>query len=119
MTRINTKYLLITLLLSIFCQVSLAQFQTIPLKSEEKIKPSSAKIMALSLPFFDDFSTSVNRQDFSKWQKGGGVFINNTFITISRIYIELFYTCMISPPNITMIATRSTTRSTIADATTT
>ena len=81
MTRINTKYLLITLLLSIVCQVSLAQFQIIPLKNTEKIKPSSAKVTALSLPFFDDFSASTNRQDLSKWQKGGGVFINNTFIS--------------------------------------
>ena len=79
MTRIKQKHLLNTLLLSLFCQASFAQFQIVPLKNTEKDKPSSAKIMALSLPFFDDFSTSINRQDQSKWQKGGGVFINNTF----------------------------------------
>lgn len=80
MTRIKQKNLLINiLLLSVFCQVSFAQFQIIPLKSTEKIKPSSAKTMALDSTFFDDFSTSVNRQDLLKWQKGGGVFINNTF----------------------------------------
>ena len=62
-----------------FCQVSFAQFQVIPLKYTEKIKPSSAKVTALDSTFFDDFSTSTNRQDLSKWQKGGGVFINNTF----------------------------------------
>ena len=57
----------------------MAQFQIIPLKNTEKLIPSSAKITALLLPFFDDFSTSTNRQDPSKWQKDGGVFINNTF----------------------------------------
>ena len=79
MKNFTKKYTLITLLLSIFCQVSWAQFQIIPLKNTEKSASSSAKIMALSLPFFDDFSTSINRQDLSKWQKGGGAFINNTF----------------------------------------
>ncbi len=79
MKKFTKNYLLSTLLLSFFCQVSLAQFQIIPLKKLDKIKPSSAKITALSLPFFDDFSTSTNRQDLSKWQNGGGVYINNTF----------------------------------------
>ena len=79
MTRFKQRYLFIILLLLPFCQVSLAQFQIIPLKNTEKPIPSSAKITALTLPFFDDFSTSTNRQDLSKWQKDGGVFINNTF----------------------------------------
>jgi hypothetical protein len=78
MTRI-IQHLFNILLLTLFCQVSIAQFQIVSLKNTEKIKPSSAKITALNLPFFDDFSTSINRQDQSKWQKGGGVFINNTF----------------------------------------
>ena len=79
MKRFTKNYLLSILLLSLFCQVSFAQFQIVPLKNTAKDKPSSAKIMALELPFFDDFSTSINRQDQSKWQKGGGVFINNTY----------------------------------------
>ena len=79
MKNFTKKYTLITLLLSIFCQVSWAQFQITPLKNTEKSTPSSAKTTALNLPFFDDFSTSTNRQDLSKWQKSGGVFINNTF----------------------------------------
>jgi hypothetical protein len=79
MNRFTKNFLFLALLLSIFCRVSFAQFQIIPLKSTEKLKPSSAKITALGLPFFDDFSTSINRQDLSKWQKDGGVFINNTF----------------------------------------
>jgi Secretion system C-terminal sorting domain len=79
MKKFTKHYLLSTLFLSLFCQVSFAQFQIVPLKNTDKDKPSSAKITALALPFFDDFSTSINRQDQSKWQKGGGVFINNTF----------------------------------------
>ena len=79
MKRFTKNYLFSTLLLSLFCQVSLAQFKIVPLKNTENIKPSSAKIMALGLPFFDDFSTSVNRPDQLKWQKNGGVFINNTY----------------------------------------
>jgi Secretion system C-terminal sorting domain len=79
MKRFTKNYLSLTLLLSFFCQVSIAQFQIVPLKNTEKIKPSSARITALTLPFFDDFSTSINRQDQSKWQKDGGVSINNTF----------------------------------------
>ena len=69
MKNFTKKYTLITLLLSIFWQVSWAQFQIIPLKNIEKSASSSAKIMALTLPFFDDFSTSINHQDLSKWQK--------------------------------------------------
>jgi Secretion system C-terminal sorting domain len=83
MKNFNQKYLLSTLilLLASFCQVSLAQFKVVPLQNIEKSKFSPAKIMALSLPFFDDFSTSINTQDLFKWQKSGGVFINNTFTT--------------------------------------
>ena len=79
MKKFTQNYFLITLLLSLFCQVSFAQFQVVPLKFTEKLKASSAKVMALDSTFFDDFSTSINRQDFSKWQKGGGVLITNTF----------------------------------------
>lgn len=79
MIRIIQQQLFKILLLTLFCRVSFAQFEIVPLKNSEIIKPSSAKVMALGLPFFDDFSTSINRPDQSKWQKGGGVFINNTF----------------------------------------
>jgi hypothetical protein len=81
MTRYKQHYFLTLLLLLAFCQVSLAQFQVVPLKNTEKSKPSSAKVMALSLPFFDDFSTSNNSQDLGKWKKGGGIYISNTFTT--------------------------------------
>ena len=79
MKKFTKNYLFLILLLSLFCQASFAQFQIVPLKFIETDKPSSSKTIALSLPFFDDFSTSINRQDQSKWQKGGGVFINNTY----------------------------------------
>jgi Secretion system C-terminal sorting domain len=81
MKNITKHYFFLILLLAAFCQVSLAQFKVVPLQNSIKEKPSSAKITALSLPFFDDFSTSFNTQDLSKWQKGGGVYINNTFTT--------------------------------------
>jgi hypothetical protein len=63
----------------------LAQFNTIPLQQIESQTPqklsAARKTAGLSLPFFDDFSTSTNRQNLNKWQKGGGVYINNTFTT--------------------------------------
>ena len=71
------KYFTLFLLLIVFCQISLAQFQVVPLRNTEVSKKSSAKIVALTLPFFDDFSTSVNQPNLQKWVKGGGVFINN------------------------------------------
>jgi hypothetical protein len=75
------KYAFISLLLIFLGQYSLAQFQVIPLPKVQNPKPSAAKVAALSLPFFDDFSTSFNTQDPTKWEKNGGVFINNTFTT--------------------------------------
>ena len=80
MIRIKQKKIFTILLLLSCCRVAFAQFQIIPLNYTDNTKPSSAKTLALSLPYFDDFSTSSNRQDLSKWQKGGGVFINNTFV---------------------------------------
>jgi hypothetical protein len=81
MKNFTKKYTLITLLLSCLCQVSMAQFHTIPVRQTEVKKTSSAKVAALSLPFFDDFSTSSNRLDFTKWERTGGTFISNTFTT--------------------------------------
>ena len=71
------KYFTLLLFFTVFCQISLAQFQIVPLRNAEISKKSSAKIAALPLPFFDDFSTSVNQPNSQKWVKGGGVFINN------------------------------------------
>ncbi|MDZ7898675.1 MAG: T9SS type A sorting domain-containing protein [Arcicella sp.] len=55
----------------------MAQFQTVPLRNTEISKNSSAKTTALSLPFFDDFSTSNITANTQNWLKGGGSFINN------------------------------------------
>jgi hypothetical protein len=74
----TAKYFTLFLLLTVCCQVSMAQFQTVPLRNTENAKKSSAKTTALSLPFFDDFSTSNSNVDIQKWVKGGGTFINNS-----------------------------------------
>ncbi len=42
------------------------------------VTPSSARPEALSLPFFDDFSTAQARPDTRLWVDGSGVYINNT-----------------------------------------
>lgn len=77
MFKFSSKYFTLFLLLTVFCQISMAQFQVVPLRNIEVSKKSSAKIVALALPFFDDFSTSINQPNTQKWMKGGGVFINN------------------------------------------
>jgi hypothetical protein len=73
----TSKYTLLFLLLTSFCQISLAQFQIVPLQNQGSSQKSSAKVGALTLPFFDDFSVSVNQPNQQNWLKGGGVFINN------------------------------------------
>jgi hypothetical protein len=73
----TAKYFTLFLLLTVLCQISMAQFQTVPLRNTEISKKSSARTTALSLPFFDDFSTSNVKTDPSKWLKNGGVFVNN------------------------------------------
>ncbi len=77
MFKFFSKYFTLFLLLTVFCQISMAQFQVVPLRNTEVSKKSSAKIAALTLPFFDDFSTSNIKADPTKWVKGGSVFINN------------------------------------------
>jgi Secretion system C-terminal sorting domain len=81
MKNFTKKYTLFILLLSLLCQVSFAQFQTMPVRQTESTKHSSAKIQAITLPFFDDFSTSINRPDITRWERGGGTFVSNTFTT--------------------------------------
>jgi hypothetical protein len=73
----TAKYITIFLLLAVCCQISVAQFQTVPLRNTEISKKSSAKTTALALPFFDDFSTSNINANTQRWVRGGGVFINN------------------------------------------
>ncbi len=77
MFKFSSKYITLLLLLIVFCQISVAQFQTVPVRNVEISQKSSAKITALSLPFFDDFSDSNINANPQKWMKGGGTFINN------------------------------------------
>ena len=73
----TSKYVIFFLLLTFFCQTSLAQFELVPLPNTKISKKTSARVAALALPFFDDFSTSINQPNQQRWVKGGGVFINN------------------------------------------
>jgi Secretion system C-terminal sorting domain len=77
MFKFSSKYFTLFLLLIAFCQNVAAQFQVVPVRNVEVSKKSSGKTAALSLPFFDDFSTSNIKADPQKWVKGGGTFINN------------------------------------------
>lgn len=74
-----TQHFFVFLLLLLTHQVSNAQFFTVPVKhAVEDFPQSRARITALTLPFFDDFSTAKNGQAIpSLWQIGGGVFVNN------------------------------------------
>ena len=73
----TSKHLVLFLLLSAFSQISLAQFQFVPLQNQEVSKKSAARVSALSLPFFDDFSNPINSPNQRNWIKGSGVSINN------------------------------------------
>jgi hypothetical protein len=58
---------------------SVAQFVRVPLANQTVNKANQARITALSLPFFEDFSTTTgSQQNLQRWQAGGGVLINNT-----------------------------------------
>jgi Secretion system C-terminal sorting domain len=74
------------LLLLLFPQFSKGQWQITPIRQNTntllRTSNAQARITALTLPFFDDFSTSINGQAItSLWQNGGGVFVNNTLAT--------------------------------------
>lgn len=61
-----------------------AQLKMVPLQSRinplSEVASKSARITALALPFFDDFSTAKGgTPDAFYWMPGSGVFINNTF----------------------------------------
>lgn len=63
-----------------------AQLQLVPLEVETTDQRSefaqSARIQAIQLPFFDDFSTAPSTYpDTQLWQPGSGVYINNTLTT--------------------------------------
>lgn len=67
------------------CSVSFAQVSVVPLdypanlKNEEKSPDPSRATASLTLPFFDDFSTSkTDSLNSANWIPGSGVYINNT-----------------------------------------
>ncbi|TDB65377.1 T9SS type A sorting domain-containing protein [Arundinibacter roseus] len=67
-------------------QSALAQLEVVPLgKTTPRVQATSdvrsSRIQALSLPFFDDFSTSATQPDPLLWMPGSGVYINNTLTT--------------------------------------
>ncbi|MEA5140816.1 T9SS type A sorting domain-containing protein [Arcicella rigui] len=78
-------FFIFTLLL--FSSFAQAQWNTVPItrNSSININPKTnaqSKVEALTLPFFDDFSTATNGQALPNlWQNGGGVFVNNTLAT--------------------------------------
>ncbi|WP_159472024.1 T9SS type A sorting domain-containing protein [Dyadobacter sp. 3J3] len=83
------RFLFLTLFILISSQTNsvYAQLKLVPIgksqsnKSEVK-SSASARIQALSLPFFDDFSTTAtSHPDSTFWLPGSGVYINNTLAT--------------------------------------
>ncbi len=71
-----------------------AQLELVPLGStsqvsKDKNSASAARLQALVLPFFDDFSTATStRPDPQLWVPGSGVYINNT-LTINHPSINI------------------------------
>lgn len=69
----------ILLLLVAFSSQAWAQLIVIPIDhSSSRRGVSAARQNSLSLPFWDDFSTSGPAPDTSLWQIGADVFVNNT-----------------------------------------
>ncbi len=64
-----------------------AQLELVPLGptykvSKNDVQASAARLKALALPFFDDFSTATStKPDPQLWVPGSGVYINNTLTT--------------------------------------
>jgi Secretion system C-terminal sorting domain len=70
-------FLLLSLLL--YGPLSFGQLVGVAVSPKADNTHSNARITALSLPFFDDFSLAKNNQpDPALWLKGGGTYINNT-----------------------------------------
>ncbi len=78
----NLSYSLFVLLFTFFligngqAQVRIAPLTQTPPQSASKT--NSARIQAVNLPFFDDFSTYLGQPDPALWINGG-TFVNNTF----------------------------------------
>jgi hypothetical protein len=82
------RFLFLTLLIltcirfnSVYGQLKLVPIIGQQSKQEQK-SPGFARIQALSLPFFDDFSTTAtSHPDSDFWMTGSGVYINNSLAT--------------------------------------
>jgi hypothetical protein len=84
----RTRWYWVVFLLGIISPDLFAQLEVVPYSfnaSEHTPQSTSAakgaRIKALSLPFFDDFSTSTTQPDSTLWQRGSGVYVNNTMTT--------------------------------------
>jgi hypothetical protein len=71
---------------SLWAQLELVPLENAPLLSAQVFR--AARIQALQLPFFDDFSTATRGPDPQLWQPGSGVYINNT-LTINHPSVNI------------------------------
>ncbi len=66
---------------SIKAQLELVPMGTYPATSSLEKTSGTARVQALALPFFDDFSTTSLRPSPQLWIAGSGVYVNNTLAT--------------------------------------
>ncbi|TDE16710.1 T9SS type A sorting domain-containing protein [Dyadobacter psychrotolerans] len=83
-----TKIFLLLAPIVFQCQSVYAQLELVPIGSHEfensagEPNNSARTTASLSLPFFDDFSTTATKNPDSQfWMQGSGVYVNNTLTT--------------------------------------
>ncbi|KAA0991468.1 T9SS type A sorting domain-containing protein [Dyadobacter aurulentus] len=84
--NISIQFLCIGVLLLLQCKVTFAQLRLVPLEEgyyEQEISTENVlRTGVVSLPFFDDFSTTKTAAPDSRyWLPGSGVYVNNTLST--------------------------------------
>ncbi|MCE7061395.1 T9SS type A sorting domain-containing protein [Dyadobacter sp. CY343] len=84
--NISKYFIYIGMLLVLHCRVAHAQLRLVPLGEgdyeEEVSENRTLRTEVLSLPFFDDFSTTrTAAPDTRYWLAGSGVYINNSLAT--------------------------------------
>ncbi|CAG5071128.1 hypothetical protein DYBT9623_03344 [Dyadobacter sp. CECT 9623] len=84
--NISKYFIYIGMLLVLHCRVAHAQLRLVPLGEgdyeEEVLENRTLRTEVLSLPFFDDFSTTRTASpDTRYWLAGSGVYINNSLAT--------------------------------------
>ncbi|MHA6247434.1 T9SS type A sorting domain-containing protein [Pontibacter sp. CAU 1760] len=70
------------LIVTLWAQIAWAQAVLQPLQQEARTTSQQALRgvnATLSLPFFDDFAATSGAPALSRWQAGGGVYVNNRF----------------------------------------